>query len=105
MIKVLLVCGGGASTGFVAKNMRTAATKINQEIDIIARPISSLEELLDSVDVVLIAPHFKFRASEIEQECNAKGKKAALANPEAYGMMDGDGLLSQVLFMMEDNNE
>ena len=42
-LNVLLVCGSGASSGFMAANMRKAASKQGLDIDIKARSESEIE--------------------------------------------------------------
>ena len=49
-LNVLLVCGSGASSGFMAANMRKAASKQGLEIDIKARSESEIENYIDEID-------------------------------------------------------
>ena len=51
MFNLLLVCGTGASSGFMAKNIRKAAKEENLEINVKARSDSEIEEYIDSIDL------------------------------------------------------
>lgn len=42
-LRVLLVCGSGASSGFMATNMRKVVTERNLDISIIARSEAEVE--------------------------------------------------------------
>ncbi len=44
--KVLLVCGTGASSGFMAANARKAAKKLNLDMEIKAKSESEIEDYL-----------------------------------------------------------
>ena len=52
MLHILLVCGTGASSGFMAKNIRKAAKEENLEINVKARSDSEIEEYIESIDPV-----------------------------------------------------
>lgn len=49
-LNVLLVCGSGASSGFMATNMRRAAVARGVEMDIKARSESEIENYVDEID-------------------------------------------------------
>ena len=57
-LNVLLVCGSGASSGFMAANMRKAASKQGLDIDIKARSESEIENYIDEINVILMEPDY-----------------------------------------------
>lgn len=61
MKKILLCCGSGASSGFMAKNANTAAKARKLDLSIKARSESEVEDYLDDIDLVMVGPHFKHR--------------------------------------------
>lgn len=93
---ILLVCGGGASSGFMAANMRKAAKKRKMEISIKARSESEIEEYLDSIDVLLIGPHLAYMEEEIKQKVQGKGIQVTLIPQDIYGPLDGDKALNLI---------
>lgn len=93
MAKVLLVCGSGASSGFMAAAARKAAKKAKSEIVFKARSDSELSEYLQGQDLLLIAPHLKYIQDDLSDEAKAAGVKIGIIPQEVYGALDGEGLL------------
>ena len=58
MTRILLACGIGASTGFMAANMRKAAKAQGLDVSIHAVSKSQVPEYADKIDVLLLGPHF-----------------------------------------------
>ena len=100
-LSVLLICGSGASSGFMAANIRKAAAKRDIDIDVIARSESELEDYLDEIDCLLVGPHLSYIMDEIENTIGDTKIKAALVKPEHYSVLDGDKVLDQILSMFE----
>jgi|SRR5690625_2926215 len=93
---ILLVCGGGASSGFMAANMRKAAKKRKMEISIKARSEAEIEEYLDSIDVLLIGPHLSYMEDDIKKQVEGKNIKVALIPQDIYGPLDGERALDLI---------
>lgn len=94
--KVLLVCGTGASSGFMAANARKAAKKLNLDMEIKAQSESEIEDYLNEIDVLLVAPHLKYMIDEVKSEAEAAGVKIAIIPQKVYGSLDGPGLVNTV---------
>jgi len=95
MIKAILCCGSGASSGFMSQAIKKAAKKRSIEIDVNARSESLLEQNLDGTDVVLIAPHLQAEKEEIAKRCGSV--PAVVIDKAAYGMLNGDVALDQII--------
>ena len=67
MLHILLVCGTGASSGFMAKNIRKAAKEENLEINVKARSDSEIEEYIESIDLLLVGPHLRYMLNDLLQ--------------------------------------
>ena len=91
MLKIVLCCGSGASSGFMAQNIKKAARKKGMEIDVTARS----ESFLVGTDIVLIAPHLIAESELIRKRC--QGVPAIVIDRRSYGMLDGDAVLTQLL--------
>ncbi len=94
---ILLVCGSGASSGFLAQNMRKAAKKKGVEVTIKAVSDTQIEDYLKEIDILLIGPHLKHRFAEIESQVVPHGVIAMLVNQDSYAVLDGEAVLNEVL--------
>lgn len=99
MKNILLICGGGASSGFMAANMRKAAKKEKLDFTIQARSESELEDHLDSTDILLIGPHLSYMEEEIKSQISDRNIKVAVIPQIIYGPLDGKRALQMVLDM------
>ena len=64
-LNVLLVCGSGASSGFMATNMRKAAVARGLDVDIKARSESEIENYIEDIDVLMVGPHLAYILDDI----------------------------------------
>ncbi|SHE63904.1 PTS system, cellobiose-specific IIB component [Seinonella peptonophila] len=96
MKKVLLICGGGASSGFMAAGIRKAAKKQNVEIEVLARSEAELSELIEDVDILLIGPHLSYMEEEVKKEAENYHAKVAVIPQSIYGRLDGQKALDLI---------
>ncbi|MFR6487149.1 MAG: PTS sugar transporter subunit IIB [Clostridium sp.] len=96
MKKILLVCGTGASSGFMAKNIRKAAKKQNIEIDVIARVDSAIEDYINEIDLLLVGPHLNYMLHDLECIAEPYHVPVALIPQLSYGNLDGDAVLNLI---------
>ena len=94
---VLLVCGSGASSGFMATNMRKAAAARGVEITVNARSESTVEDYVEEIDCLMIGPHLAHLKQEMEERCEGYDVKVAVIEKDAYAHLNGDKALDQVL--------
>ena len=96
-IKILLACGAGASSGFLAQGMRKAAKK--QNLDVQIKAVSDIEILnyVDEIDLLMIGPHIKHRLPEFEAAVQGKKVILAVIDQKKYSMLDGAGVLEDAL--------
>lgn len=92
MEKVLLICGSGASSSFMAANVRRVAKEKDRQLEFKARSDSELEDYLDDVQLLLVGPHLVYMLAELESLCLTKNVKVALIPQEIYGSLDGEAL-------------
>lgn len=96
-LSVLLVCGSGASSGFMATNMRKAAAVRGIEADIKARSESEIENYIDEIDVLMVGPHLAYILDEVEEYTGGNEIKVILMKPEYYSTLDGDKAVDHLL--------
>lgn len=97
MKKILLCCGSGASSGFMANNAMAAAKARGLDISVRACSESEVEDYLDEVDLVMVGPHFQHRLEAIKDIAGEYGVPVDLIDGKVYGALDGNGLLDQAL--------
>ena len=52
-LRILLVCGSGASSGFMAANIRKAAAARGMDAKVVARGEAEIENYVDEIDVLI----------------------------------------------------
>jgi cellobiose-specific phosphotransferase system component IIB len=92
-MKVLIVCGAGASSGFIAQRMRKAAKTRGLELQVDARSETELADHLDGTDVVLVGPHLQYMLDKVTAVTEQRGVPAVLLPQRVYGMLDGEAAL------------
>lgn len=100
-LNVLLVCGSGASSGFMATNMRRAAVARGVDMDIKARSESEIENYVDKIDALMVGPHLAYILDEVEEYIGDNDVKVILMKPEYYSTLDGDKALDHLIAEME----
>jgi PTS system cellobiose-specific IIB component len=93
-MEILVVCGAGASSTFVALRLRRAAA--GQGLDVTARA-GSLELLpssLSGVDLVLVGPHLADRLDSIVDTVHAADERITVAVLPEPAVASADGSLA-----------
>lgn len=100
MIRILLACGIGASSGFMAAGMRKAAKAQGLDVQIRAVSKSEVMDLKDEVDVLMLGPHF---SKEVEKykEMMGENVKVDSIDPDYYACLDGAGVLEDAIDLYE----
>lgn len=102
-MKILLVCGGGYSSGLLASRVKQAAESrglTDVEVDFSGRVT---QELIQGVDVILFGPQIRYILmpnTEFARGLNATGIPYAAIPGPAYGRGDGGAILDQALALV-----
>lgn len=96
MKNVLLVCGTGASSGFMAKNIRQAAKIKGKEVSVKARSDSEVAEYIEEIDLLLVGPHLKYMLDDLREEAKPYNVPVEIIHEEAYGSLNGEAVLEQI---------
>lgn len=96
-LNVLLVCGSGASSGFMAANIRKAAQARGVEIDIKARGEAEIENYVEEIDALMVGPHLAYILDEIEEYIGDHDVKVILMKANYYSTLNGDLALDDLL--------
>lgn len=92
-MKILLVCSSGASSGFIARNIRLAAAARGFEIELDARGDSAIDDYINDIDLLLVAPHLGFIYDDLKEVAEEHNVKIAMIPSESYGTMDGNAIV------------
>ena len=95
--KEVNVCGSGASSGFMAANIRKAAAARGLSITVNARSESTVEDYVDEIDCLMIGPHLASTLPDMEEICEGYDVKVGVIEQAAYARLNGDAALDQIL--------
>ena len=101
MTEILLCCGSGASSGFMAKNANDAAKLKGLNYHIFARSESEIEDYIDIVSLVMVGPHFKHRLDALRDIADEYNVPVELIEKDTYGSLDGEALVKQIQSILE----
>lgn len=101
MIRILLACGIGASTGFMAANMRKIAKSKGLEVKISAVSKSQVMEYADKIDILLLGPHFSAEVPKYEKMLENYNVKVMAIDADYYSALDGESILEDALELLE----
>ena len=96
MLHILLVCGTGASSGFMAKNL---------EINVKARSDSEIEEYIESIDLLLVGPHLRYMLNDLLQIAAPYHVPVRIIDERAYGSLDGKSVLDFALKCIQEEGK
>lgn len=94
---ILIICGSGASSGFIAQNMRKAAKAKGIKISVKAVSDTELEDYVSDYDLVLVGPHLRHRMVDIKKTVEPFNIEAKLIDQKSYATMDGVSILEEAL--------
>ncbi|MGV9195239.1 PTS sugar transporter subunit IIB [Microbacterium sp. MC2] len=95
-MKILVVCGAGASSTFVAQRVRHAAQARGRVVSAVAGTEQSLPIDLDDADVVLVGPHLHTSLDRIRAAAADRGAHVILLPADAFSDLDGTRTLDLV---------
>lgn len=100
MKQILLVCGTGASSGFMARNIRQAVKARGLDYDVKARSDSVLEDYIEDISLLLVGPHLDYMLKDLEEIAEPYNVPVRIIPKEAYGSLDGEAvadLITEIL--------
>ena len=105
MDMILVVCGAGASSTFLASRMRALATE--RGLDVTARAASNLDlsSRLPDARVLLVGPHLESTFAELRAEAAAHSVPAGLLPATAFGPQGAIDALDQALALLSATTE
>lgn len=95
-MRILVVCGAGASSTFVAMRLRHAAQSAGLSVHAVAGTVESLSVDLDSTDILLVAPHLAHSLADLEHLAQQRGVRISLLPPDVFSDLDGTRTLRTI---------
>ena len=101
-MKILLMCGAGASSGFMAKAMRDAAEKKGLDVEVIARSEAEMANNVQGTDLIMFGPHLAYKKEALAKDLEKYNVPFTFIDKDAYGAIDGEATLNQALELLKD---
>ncbi|MDR2768628.1 MAG: hypothetical protein LBB82_09935 [Treponema sp.] len=95
-LNVLLVCGSGASTGFMAANLRKETAKQGLDWEINARSEAEVDNFASEADCIMLGPHLEYLLEELTERYKERNIKVAVMEKSYYSILDGAGALKHI---------
>lgn len=99
MINIILFCAGGMSTSLLANKMRQAAADRGLSVTVEAYPLTQLEVVGPTADIILLGPQIRFQKNKVTDAF--PDKPMAVIDMAAYGMIDGKKVIDQVCSVLK----
>ena len=101
-MRILLMCGAGASSGFMAQAMRKAAKEQGiSDLEIVAFSDAEMMSNLKGTDVIMFGPHLEFKKEALAKDLAPYNIPFDFIDKDAYGKLDGEATLKQALAVYE----
>lgn len=96
MRKILVVCGAGASSTFLAHRLRAGAKEHGMDAVFRSETLTGLEESLPDADVLLVGPHLESQFDVLRLRAEHVGAAAALLPHDVFGAHGADAVLENL---------
>lgn len=100
-VRILLCCGAGMSSGFLANAARKAAKKKKLDVSIEARSHSDIASYMGSIDILMVGPHYIGELPKFQTMCDPYHIPACVIPKDIYAMLNGEELLNHALQEIE----
>lgn len=97
MVRIIVVCGAGASSTFVAHRIRRAAAARGIEVRATATSQSQLETALADADVLLVGAHLGEHLDKLREHAAAASVPIVMLTESAAAAADGEDALDLAL--------
>ena len=99
MLKVMFVCSAGMSTSLLVEKVNQAATGRGLEIEAYALGETEAKKDLSQADILLLGPQVRYLENSFKKSLNDSKTKLGVVDMRAYGRMDGEKVLDQIIGM------
>lgn len=105
--KIYLFCEAGMSTSIMVNKMMEVVEKHNMPLEIAAFPAIRAEEKVEEERpiAILLGPQVRHLSDKMKATFEPQGIPVATIAPEAYGMMDGEKAMKDVLKLIKERKK
>lgn len=96
-MRIIVVCGAGASSTFVALRVRRAAASRGLDVTARAVPLGDLDAAMVDADVLLLGAHLADSTAQLEQRAKNAGVALAVMPESVFTSPTGDDALDLAL--------
>ena len=102
MIRVLLCCGGGFSSSYVAERMKKEiiAKNLSNQLEMEFCPFSLVLENIDNFDIIICCPHLNIYVKQLLEKTDVQVPIYILP-PRMYGNMEIEEIYQDVIDLLE----
>ena len=102
MIRVLLCCGGGFSSSYVAERMKKEiiAKNLSDQLEMEFSPFSLVLEKIDNFDIIICCPHLNIYVKQLLEKTDVQVPIYILP-PRMYGNMEIEEIYQDVIDLLE----
>ncbi|WP_448005837.1 PTS sugar transporter subunit IIB [Agromyces bauzanensis] len=97
VVRIIVVCGAGASSTFVAHRIRRAAAARGVDVRATATSESGLDQALADADVLLVGAHLGDRVGLLRERAAAASVPVVILPEGAAAAVDGEDALDLAL--------
>ena len=102
MINIVIACGGGFSSSFIASRIEKdfAGRNLDKEFSVTFLPLAILKERHENVDVAMLCPHLRYQAeSWLEKE--RVSFPVYMIPSRLYALIDADIIIEDAVDIIE----
>ena len=101
MLKVMFVCCAGMSTSLLVEKVNQAAEKAGVAMEVFAMGETEAKKNLSQADILLLGPQVRYLENSFKKSLEGSKTKLGVVDMIAYGRMDGEKVLAQIMEMTE----
>ena len=98
---ILLCCGAGMSSGFLAQRAQKAADNMHADINVDAKSQSIVEDVIEDYQLLLLGPHYESHLDEFKEMAKLYDVPVLVIPQNIYGSLDGEALIDFALKTLE----
>lgn len=96
-MNILIVCGGGASSSFIAQNVQKEGKARGMDITVDAISETELEDYAEGRDAILAGPHLKYLEESLREVVNEYNVPFDFIAESDYATMNGKNILDRAI--------
>lgn len=104
-INILLCCGAGMSSGFLAQRARQAAKKQKINATVEARSHADIASYMSSIDILMVGPHYAGELPKFESIAAPHNVPVCVIPQDVYAQLKGDALLEIAIAKVKEHQK